>query len=305
MTPHRIGLIGFGKIARDRHAPSIAGNPQFRLTCVADPNGAAVAGIPSYRDHGSLLAGGAVDVVAICTPPSARFAIACDALAAGKHVLLEKPPAATVGELEYLQRLAAAQDRTLFAAWHSQHNPAVEKAREVLAGRTVTGLRIDWKEDVEKYHPGQTWIWEFGGYGVFDAGVNGLSVLSRLFGDALFVRSADLVFTAGRHAPIAASLVFSLGRNPGELRGEFDWRSGRTEQREIRVDTAGGGCVHLTASGDRLVVDGVEVTSGSRSEYPAIYARLGELLQAGRSEVDSGPLRMVADAFLTGRRVEL
>ena len=304
MTTYRIGLIGFGKIARDRHAPSIAGDPRFELTCVADPNGAAPAGVPGYRDHEALLAGAAVDVVAICTPPSVRFAVACDALAAGKHVLLEKPPAATVGELEFLQRLAAANDRVLFAAWHSQHNPAVERAREILADRTVTALRIDWKEDVDRYHPGQNWIWEPGGFGVFDAGVNGLSILSRLFGDALFVRGADLVFTAGHHAPIAADLVFSLGRASGELRGEFDWRSGRAEQREIRIETAGGGRVELTASGGRLVVDGSEVMSAQRSEYPAIYARFGDLLQARRSEVDGGPLKMVADAFLVGRRTE-
>ena len=45
--------------------------------------------------------------------------------------------------------------------------------------------------------------------------------------------------------------------------------------------------------------------SGPRSEYPAIYARLGDLLQAGRGEVDGGPPRMVADAFLVGRWVEV
>jgi D-galactose 1-dehydrogenase len=100
LTTHRVGLIGFGKIARERHAPAIAGDPRFELSCVADINGAALAGVPKYRDHEALLAGAAVDVVAICTPPAARFAIACDALKAGKHLLLEKPPTATVGELE-------------------------------------------------------------------------------------------------------------------------------------------------------------------------------------------------------------
>jgi D-galactose 1-dehydrogenase len=62
--------------------------------------------------------------------------------------------------------------------------------------------------------------------------------------------------------------------------------------------------VELTASGGRLVVDGHEVMSGPRAEYPAIYARLADLLRAGRSDVDSGPLRLVADAFLVGRRVD-
>ncbi len=305
MTTHRVGLIGFGKIARERHAPAIAGDRRFELSCVADMTGTALAGVPTYSNHEALLSGGAVDVVAICTPPAARFAIACDALRAGKHVLLEKPPTATVGELDHLQRLAAANGRVLFAAWHSQHNPAVDRARDILASRVVKRLQIDWKEDAEKYHPGQTWIWDVGGFGVFDAGVNGLSILSRLFGDALFVRGADLMFARGQHAPIAADLLFSMGNEGGDLRGAFDWRSGRMEQRGILIDTAEGGRVELTASGGRLVVDGTEVMSGSRSEYPSIYARLAELLQADRSEVDDVPLRMVADAFLVGRRLEL
>ena len=304
LPEHRIGLIGFGKIARERHAPAISSDPRFVLACVADANGATVAGVPSFRDHRALLAQTAVDAVAICTPPAVRFAIACDALAAGKHVLLEKPPTATVGELECLQRLAAANGRVLFTAWHSQHNQAVDRARAILADRVVTRLRVDWKEDAEKYHPGQSWIWDTGGFGVFDAGVNGLSILTRLFGAALFVRSADLVFAAGHQSPIAAELVFSMGSQGGDMRGVFDWRSGRVEQREIRIDTDEGGRLELTGSGGRLVVDGTVVFAGERSEYPLIYARFAELLQAGDSEVDGGPLRMVADAFLVGRRVE-
>lgn len=304
MKRFRIGLVGFGKIARERHAPSIADNPAFELACVADPSGAAEGGVPAYRDHGTLLAEGQVDAVAICTPPSARFAVARDALQAGKHVLLEKPPTATVGELDDLVRLATARNLVLFAAWHSQHNQAVDRAREVLSGRVVTRLRIDWQEDAERYHPGQTWIWEPGGFGVFDAGVNGLSILTRLFGSRLFVRDAALTFMPGRHAPIAAELVFSMDDGAADLRGAFDWRSGRPERREIRMETGAGGSVELTASGGRLAVDGQEVMSGPRSEYPLLYARFAELLRSGRSEVDGAPLRLVADAFLVGRRLE-
>jgi hypothetical protein len=113
------------------------------------------------------------------------------------------------------------------------------------------------------------------------------------------------MFAPGKRAPIAADLVLSMESGGGELLGAFDWRSGQIEQREIRIDTAEGGSVELLAGGGRLVVDGTEVMSAPRSEYPLIYARFAELLQAGHSEVDGGPLRMVADAFLVGRRVAL
>ena len=63
-------LVAIGKIARDRHVPSIVGDPRFELTCVADPNGQGPAGVPTYRNHEALLANSEVDVVSICTPPT-------------------------------------------------------------------------------------------------------------------------------------------------------------------------------------------------------------------------------------------
>ena len=100
------------------------------------------------------------------------------ALSAGKHVLLEKPPAATVSELVDLQRRSTAAGLTLFATWHSQFNAGVEEARRQLAGRQIRRLEVTWKEDVRHWHPGQAWIWEPGGFGVFDPGINALSTFA-------------------------------------------------------------------------------------------------------------------------------
>ncbi|MFN8983651.1 MAG: Gfo/Idh/MocA family protein, partial [Alphaproteobacteria bacterium] len=103
-----IGIVGLGQIARKRHVPAIAANASFTLAGLADLGGGEpVAGLPIYTDHHAMFAACALDAVAICTPPAARFAIARDALRAGKHVLLEKPPAATMGEAEALVQLAA------------------------------------------------------------------------------------------------------------------------------------------------------------------------------------------------------
>ena len=48
-----------------------------------------------------------------------------------------------------------------------------------LAGRTIRRVECTWKEDVRVWHPGQAWIWE-PGIGVFDPGINALSVLTRI-----------------------------------------------------------------------------------------------------------------------------
>jgi D-galactose 1-dehydrogenase len=49
-------------------------------------------------------------------------------------------------------------------------------------------------------------------------------------------------------------------------------------------------------------IDGGELVRSPEREYPLIYRRFAELLAARESEVDASPLRIIADAFLVGRR---
>src|SRR3954462_5101351 len=148
MSPLRIAIVGFGKIARDRHVPAITATEGVVLAAVADPN-ASLAGVPHAASLEALLRDGPpIDAVALCTPPQVRRAQAAIALAAGKHVMLEKPPGATVAEIGPLQAAARKSQRTLLAAWHSRYAPAVEPARRLLADRKIISVNITWKEDV-------------------------------------------------------------------------------------------------------------------------------------------------------------
>lgn len=141
-APLRLGLVGFGKIARDQHLRAIAATPGITLVAVASRN-AAAAGVANYPDLAAMLAGEPeLDAVVLCQPPQVRFAAAVLALEAGKHVFLEKPPGATVCEVEALIALAAARGVTLFASWHSRHAAAVAQARAALAGRSVRRIAI-------------------------------------------------------------------------------------------------------------------------------------------------------------------
>ena len=104
----RVGLVGIGKIARDQHIPVLRASTQFELVAAASRN-ARVDGIANYPDLASMLGSRPeLDCVAICTPPQAHFGATALALDAGKHVLLEKPPASTTREIALL----AAQGRT-------------------------------------------------------------------------------------------------------------------------------------------------------------------------------------------------
>ena len=298
--PIRIAIIGFGKIARDQHVPSIAADPRFELVAISTRSGDPGLGLPCHADPRELFSAmrGQLDAVAICTPPIPRHAIARDALEAGLHVLLEKPPTATLGEIEDLEGVARRCGPTLYTGWHSQHAAGVAKAAKALAGARIAKLQISWLEDVRKWHPGQEWIWAAGGFGVFDPGINALSIATRILPMPLFVREAKLLVPANKQAPIAASLSFA----GNAMRAEMDWRYSEGEQWTIRVETEAGQVVELRDGGARLLIDGTEQVLEDGGEYPSIYNRFAELIERKESEVDREPLRIVADAFLVGQR---
>ena len=300
MTALRIAIVGCGKIARDQHVQAIAATDGAVLAAAADPN-ASLPDVPHFATLEKLLREGPpIDAVAVCTPPQLRAGQAVIALEAGKHVLLEKPPGASVGELDPLIAQASRSRKTLFAAWHSRFAPAVEPSRQWLASRRINSVRIIWKEDVRVWHPGQRWIWQPGGLGVFDPGINALSILTRILPQPPFVTAAELFFPANREAPIAASLALTdAGGLP--IVAEFDFRQTGPQSWDIVVDTDGGQLT-LSGGGKRMAVDGKVMDDAAEAEYRVLYRRFVELTSRGASDVDLAPFRLVADAFLLGKR---
>ena len=164
----KLALVGIGKIARDQHIPAIAASGDWELAATVSRHG-TVDGIPAYTTLSDMLAAHPdIPVVSLCLPPVPRFAYAAEAIAAGRHVMLEKPPGATLSECHRLGTLAATTGTTLFATWHSRAAPMVATAKAWLANRPLRKLAVTWCEDVRRWHPGQDWIWEPGGLGVFD-----------------------------------------------------------------------------------------------------------------------------------------
>ncbi|MDA9548408.1 gfo/Idh/MocA family oxidoreductase [Bradyrhizobium yuanmingense] len=300
MTDLRIAIVGFGKIARDQHVGAIAATPGGTLAAVASRN-ASLPGLPHFATVEELLQKGPpIDAVSLCTPPQVRRAQAAAALAAGKHVMLEKPPGTGVAELDPLITMAAGAKRTLFATWHSRYAPAVEPARQWLTDRHIKSVHISWKEDVRVWHPGQGWIWEPGGLGVFDPGINALSILTRILPKPVFVTAAELAFPANCQAPIAANLnLTDISGLP--VTAEFDFRQTGPQSWDILVDTDQGRLT-LSSGGARMAVDGKVLAEGPDEEYRGLYRRFVALTATGASDVDLTPLRLVADAFLLGKR---
>ncbi len=296
----RLGIVGLGKIARDQHLGAIEATNGVELVAVASRN-ASLDGIASFNDIDDLLAGDVqVDAISLCTPPQGRFEQARAALEAGKHVMLEKPPGATLSEVHALEALARTKGVTLFSTWHSREAAAVEPARALLAERTLRSVAVEWKEDVRHWHPGQDWIWEPGGLGVFDPGINALSIVTRILPESFHLLRSNLYFPQNRSAPIAASLSFSTSSGVA-VTAEFDWRQTGPQTWDIRVETEEGPVV-LTHGGSRLSVDGEQRLVEDDREYRNLYKHFVRLVGEGRSDADFSPLVHVADAFMLGRR---
>ena len=301
MRPLKIAIIGFGKIAADQHVPAIAANSRFELVATSSRSGQGVA--PVFSDWRKLLGEvRGLEAVAITTPPSVRHEIARECIERGLHTLLEKPPTDTLGEIEDLACLGEERAITLFTTWHAQHNSAVAAAAKALAGKRIAAMDILWHEDVLKWHPGQRWIWEPGGFGVFDPGINALSIATRIFPGTLLVRGADLYFPEDAQTPIAAEIEFASAVADGPLHCSLDWRRVEGEEWTIAIRTVDGQQVRLENGGSRLLIDGEHQPTSGIGEYPDIYREFVELIDERRSHVDVVPLRLVADCLLAGRR---
>jgi predicted dehydrogenase len=306
VQPIRLAIVGVGKIARDQHIPAISANPAFKLTAAASRH-AAIDGVSNFPTIGDLLASAVdIDAIAICTPPHVHYQEAKQALAAGKHVLLEKPPCTSLAQFDHLVTLAAAAQRTLYQTWHSRHALGVAPAARLLKQRQLRSVHVAWKEDVRRWHPGQTWIWQPGGFGVLDAGINSFSILTQIIGEPMFVQSARLYVPSNCDTPIAAEVEFVTDSGLA-ITAELDFRHTGTQTWDIDLETdagpmklsAGGGV--LTAGNERIAPD----AEGLASEYESIYRSFGELIASGRSETDVRPLRMVADILLVAKHISI
>lgn len=138
-----LGLIGAGDVVQRFYLPTLAASPRFRVAAIASPGGRSAAAlaaqyrIPHVCDGAeALLALREVDAVAVCTPPDSHRAIGVAALAAGKHVLMEKPIAP--GHADCAALLAAAESAS--AILYYAYNNRLRAENRALAARVLSGV---------------------------------------------------------------------------------------------------------------------------------------------------------------------
>lgn len=294
----KIALAGIGKIAQDQHVPALAASSDWELVATLSRQG-SVEGIPAFTALDAMLAAHPeIEVVSLALPPVPRFALAEAVLKAGRHVMLEKPPGATLSEVHALEALAREKGLTLYASWHSREAEAVAAAKAWLADKVIRAGKITWREDIRKWHPGQDWILEAGGMGIFDPGINALSILTEILPMPVHLQSAALDVPENRQGPIAARLQFAQN-----IAADFDFRQEGPQTWDMEFDTSGGKLA-LRLGGNILEINDIR-TEGVQSimgEYPALYKRMAKLVASGQSDVDLRPMVIVSDAFTLAQR---
>lgn len=136
----RLGLVGASNIAkfaavnaasrrRDVVVHAVASRAQAKAAAFAAKHGIPVV----HATVADLLADPAVDAVYVSVPSELHFEFGMSALAAGKHVLLEKPMTVTAAESRMLRDAARERGLVLMEAMHYRHHPIAKRAKEVLA----------------------------------------------------------------------------------------------------------------------------------------------------------------------------
>jgi UDP-N-acetyl-2-amino-2-deoxyglucuronate dehydrogenase len=184
-----------------------------------------------YRDLDELLADERAACVAVLTPPDTHEALTCAALAAGRHVVCEKPLGRTVAECERMLAAAVAADHRLLPVHNRIYSHAVTRVRELVSAGELGSIFLAASVGVESPATVNAAAWlttdaSLGGVVIAQA-THPLYVLRWLLGDAdnvsatagtstLAMSGEDTaVLTVGFRSGAIASLIATFAAAPG------------------------------------------------------------------------------------------
>jgi predicted dehydrogenase len=135
----RVGFVGCGRATQNLHLPGFRHLADWQVIAAADNDegrlnvGANRFGIPRrYNDYQSLLADPNVDVVAVCVPPRLHVEVSLAALAAGKHVFIEKPLAVSLPECDQILDQAARSPRKVMVGFNLRWHRLIRRSRKMI-----------------------------------------------------------------------------------------------------------------------------------------------------------------------------
>jgi predicted dehydrogenase len=193
----RYGIIGCGAISQRRHIPECIANPDSKLVALVDPAQARVEelaarfGAKPFTDYRELLKQADVDAVVVAGPNSTHTSMTLEALAAGKHVLCEKPMATTREDAAAMVKAAEKSKQYLMIGLNQRLMPPHVRAKEILTSGKL-GKILTFRTAFQHPGPegwsvdaGKSWFFKKGqaSMGVTgDLGVHKADLLRWLFG---------------------------------------------------------------------------------------------------------------------------
>lgn len=187
--PLRVGLVGYGYAGKTFHAPLIAGVPGLQLAAVSsrDPDRvhADWPGAEVLADPQALVRRQDLDLVVIASPNDSHFPLARAALAAGRHVVVDKPFTLTLAEARELCALAHARGR-LLSVFHNRRWDGDFLTLRALVERGTLGRIVHLESAFDRFRPTVRARWRESavpGAGLwFDLGPHLLDQTLQLFG---------------------------------------------------------------------------------------------------------------------------
>jgi len=184
----RLVFAGTGAIAR-AHARRLRRYRDVELGFASrDPaRAAAIArelGGTAYPSYAAAIAAPEVDILAVVTPPDSHAELALAALAAGKHVVLEKPALLRAADVDPLAEAAARAHRRVFVAENYHYKPVLARLRSLLADRVVGDVLFLQVNAIKRQAP-SGWRTAYGA--LYEGGVHWIDFMTKL-GDVRGVR---------------------------------------------------------------------------------------------------------------------
>ncbi len=194
----KLGIIGTGIAARELHLPPLINlKDRFEITCVCNHTekkardfAALVGNVPYFLDYRDLLARKDVDAVDIVLPIELNFSVTLDSLEAGKHVIVEKPIAASLADAEMMTTFPVRFDRVMMVAENYRYSPVFKRVGEIIgAGGIGKPYSVFWDyltvTDLDNKFAKTSWRinHKYPGGFVMDAGIHNIAVLCDLFGE--------------------------------------------------------------------------------------------------------------------------
>lgn len=216
-APITVALIGFGKFSRFITA-SLATLPAVRIVAVFDPTISLTKRPPELppairvvASQEELLADPTIEAVHIATPPATHAAIALRALAAGKHVVVEKPLALTPADARRVHKASLRAERVLAVNFVLRYNPIIQIFRRLIEMKDFGALRWLHLDNVApRVEPVTHWFWDVAQSGGIhlEHGVHFFDTAAYFLDQAPTRLTGELLFRGPRNTEAVATAVF-------------------------------------------------------------------------------------------------